>query len=29
MKPKDDLQGLMTLLKTQDFDFPVDFQNYR
>ena len=26
---KDDLQGVMTLLKTQDFDFPVDFQNYR
>lgn len=26
---KDDLQGVMNLLKTQDFDFPVDFQNYR
>lgn len=26
---KDDLQGVMTLLKTQDFDFPLDFQNYR
>ena len=26
---KDDLQGVMTLLKQQDFDFPVDFQNYR
>ncbi len=26
---KDDLQGVMTLLKQADFDFPVDFQNYR
>ncbi len=26
---KDDLQGVMMLLKAQDFDFPLDFQNYR
>lgn len=26
---KDDLQGVMTLLKQQDFDFPLDFNNYR
>jgi uncharacterized protein YajQ (UPF0234 family) len=26
---KDDLQGVMTLLRAQEFDFPVDFQNYR
>jgi cyclic-di-GMP-binding protein len=26
---KDDLQGIIQLLKTQDFDFPLDFQNYR
>jgi uncharacterized protein YajQ (UPF0234 family) len=26
---KDDLQGVMTLLRTNDFDFPLDFQNYR
>jgi uncharacterized protein YajQ (UPF0234 family) len=26
---KDDLQGVITLLKQQDFDFPLDFQNYR
>ncbi len=26
---KDDLQGVMTLLKQQDFDFPVEFDNYR
>jgi uncharacterized protein YajQ (UPF0234 family) len=26
---KDDLQGVMTLLKAQDLDFPLEFQNYR
>lgn len=26
---KDDLQGVMNLLRGADFDFPVDFQNYR
>jgi len=26
---KDDLQGIMTLLKAQYLDFPLDFQNYR
>jgi uncharacterized protein YajQ (UPF0234 family) len=26
---KDDLQGVMALLRAQDFDFPIDFQNYR
>jgi len=26
---KDDLQAVMQLLKTQDFDFPVSFTNYR
>ncbi len=26
---KDDLQGVMTILKSKDFDFPLDFQNYR
>lgn len=26
---KDDLQGVIALLKAQDFDFPLDFQNYR
>ena len=26
---KDDLQGVMTALRGADFDFPVDFQNYR
>ncbi len=26
---KDDLQGVMTLLKGKDLDFPLDFQNYR
>lgn len=26
---KDDLQGVMQTLKAADFDFPVDFQNYR
>jgi len=26
---KDDLQGVMALLKQQDLDFPLDFQNYR
>lgn len=26
---KDDLQGVMTLLRAKDFDFPLDFQNYR
>lgn len=26
---KDDLQGVMSMLKTQEFDFPLDFQNYR
>ena len=26
---KDDLQGVMSLIKQQDFDFPVEFQNYR
>ncbi|MFI5240383.1 MAG: YajQ family cyclic di-GMP-binding protein [Candidatus Saccharimonadia bacterium] len=26
---KDDLQGVMSLLKTQDFDFAIEFENYR
>jgi uncharacterized protein YajQ (UPF0234 family) len=26
---KDDLQGVMAALKAKDFDFPLDFQNYR
>jgi uncharacterized protein YajQ (UPF0234 family) len=26
---KDDLQGVITVLKAADFDFPLDFQNYR
>jgi uncharacterized protein YajQ (UPF0234 family) len=26
---KDDLQGVITVLKAQDLDFPLDFQNYR
>ncbi len=26
---KDDLQGIMTLIKAQDFDFPIEFNNYR
>jgi uncharacterized protein YajQ (UPF0234 family) len=26
---KDDLQGVIALLKGKDFDFPLDFQNYR
>ena len=26
---KDDLQGVMTLLKAQDLDFPLESQNYR
>jgi uncharacterized protein YajQ (UPF0234 family) len=26
---KDDLQGVMTMLKTKELDFPLDFQNYR
>jgi hypothetical protein len=26
---KDDLQNVMQLLRTQDFDFPVSFTNYR
>lgn len=26
---KDDLQAVITLLKTQDFDFPINFTNYR
>lgn len=26
---KDDLQAVVTLLKQQDFDFPVNFTNYR
>jgi uncharacterized protein YajQ (UPF0234 family) len=26
---KDDLQGIMALLKAQELDFPLDFQNYR
>jgi uncharacterized protein YajQ (UPF0234 family) len=26
---KDDLQGIMTVLKQQEFDFPLEFQNYR
>jgi cyclic-di-GMP-binding protein len=26
---KDDLQGVMAVLKVQEFDFPLDFQNYR
>lgn len=30
MSPKkDELQAVMTLLKSQDFDFPIDFTNYR
>jgi uncharacterized protein YajQ (UPF0234 family) len=28
-KSKDDLQSVMTLLKSQDFDFAVQFTNYR
>ncbi|HEY2004404.1 MAG TPA: YajQ family cyclic di-GMP-binding protein [Candidatus Saccharimonadia bacterium] len=26
---KDDLQGVIVALKASDFDFPLDFQNYR
>jgi uncharacterized protein YajQ (UPF0234 family) len=26
---KDDLQAVMQLLKNTDFDFPLDFTNYR
>lgn len=26
---KDDLQGVMNTLRAADFDFPLDFQNYR
>lgn len=26
---KDDLQGVMQLLRTQDFDYPLSFTNYR
>ncbi len=26
---KDDLQAVMTLLREQDFDFPLQFQNFR
>ena len=26
---KDDLQGVMTILRAKELDFPVDFQNYR
>ena len=26
---KDDLQGVMAALRDKEFDFPVDFQNYR
>ncbi|HUB92892.1 MAG TPA: DUF520 family protein, partial [Verrucomicrobiae bacterium] len=26
---KDDLQAVMQLLKSQDFDFPLSFTNYR
>lgn len=26
---KDDLQGVIAVLRQQDFDFPLDFQNYR
>ncbi len=26
---KDDLQAVMQLLKSQDFDFPIDFTNFR
>ncbi|MBW4061274.1 YajQ family cyclic di-GMP-binding protein [Candidatus Saccharibacteria bacterium] len=26
---KDDLQGVMSLLRAKDFDFPVEFENYR
>lgn len=26
---KDDLQGVMTILRTKELDFPIDFQNYR
>jgi len=30
MSPKkDELQEVMTLLRSQDFDFPIDFTNYR
>lgn len=30
MSPKkDELQAVMALLKSQDFDFPIDFTNYR
>jgi uncharacterized protein YajQ (UPF0234 family) len=28
-KSKDDLQAVMTLLREQDFDFAVQFVNYR
>jgi uncharacterized protein YajQ (UPF0234 family) len=26
---KDDLQGVMSLLRTKEFDFPLEFENYR
>ena len=26
---KDDLQGVMTVLRAAELDFPLDFQNYR
>jgi uncharacterized protein YajQ (UPF0234 family) len=26
---KDDLQGVMAALRAADFEFPLDFQNYR
>jgi uncharacterized protein YajQ (UPF0234 family) len=26
---KDDLQGVMQALRASDFDFPLDYQNYR
>lgn len=26
---KDDLQGVMAVLRAQDFDFPLEFENYR
>jgi uncharacterized protein YajQ (UPF0234 family) len=26
---KDELQAVMTLLRSQDFDFPIDFTNFR
>lgn len=26
---KDDLQGVMALLKAQEYDFPLEFENYR